>query len=63
MEDWDFDLFQYLWYSVLNRREEFYEQTPKYFFKMLDCHKKYNNPDDKENKKGKKTYVNGTEAM
>lgn len=63
MEDWDFGTFEYLWYSVLNRNTDFWEQTPKYFFKMLDAHKRYNNPDDKENKKVKKSYVNGTEAM
>lgn len=63
VEDWDIDLFQYLWYSVLNRHEDFYSQTPKYFFKMLDAHKKYNSPQDKDEKKKKTSYSNGTEAM
>lgn len=66
VEDWDIDMFEYLWYSVLNRHEDFYCQTPKYFFKMLDGHKKYNSPEgnDKDKKDKKKTsYVNGTEAM
>ena len=63
VEDWDFDTFEYLWYSVLNRHEDFYCQTPKYFFAMLDSHKKYNSPREDNDKKRKTSYVNGTEYM
>lgn len=30
---------------------------------MLDAHKKYNSPRDKDDKKKKTSYVNGTEYM
>lgn len=64
VDDWDIDYFEYIWYSVLNRKEDFYCQTPRYFFKMLDGHRKYNNPQDNDKKKNKNTsYVNSTEFM
>ena len=64
VEDWDWDLFQYLHTTVLHRNDDFWSLTPKFFFGQLDAHKKYNSPQDKnENKKGKASFVNGTEMM
>ena len=64
MEDWDFDLFQYIHTTVLGRHDDFWSLTPRFFFAQLDAHKKYNNPDaDKKGKKGKSTVVNSTEFM
>ncbi|CDS87023.1 TPA: hypothetical protein ACHTFF_002369 [Clostridioides difficile] len=31
-----------MWYTVLQRREEFWDITPKKLFAQLDAHKKYN---------------------
>ena len=65
VEDWDIPYFEYIWYTVLGRHEDFYKQTPKYFFKMLDGHRKYNTPnEDKDDKKNRKSsVVQGTEYM
>ncbi|MDB2049344.1 hypothetical protein [Clostridium perfringens] len=50
VKDWDFDFMSYLWSSVLKRSDDFFKSTPKYFFKQIDNHKKFNNiKDEKEN--------------
>lgn len=41
-EDWDFNHMEYLWHSVLNRKECFWNITPKNLFSQLDIYKKVN---------------------
>lgn len=33
---------EYIWYTILQRKDDFYEITPKYFFKQWTAHKKFN---------------------
>ena len=63
VEDWDWDLFQYIHTTVLGRHDDFWSLTPRFFFSQLDAHKKYNSPNEDKDKKTKKSYVNGTEFM
>ncbi|MDK2587539.1 hypothetical protein QOZ83_17005 [Romboutsia sedimentorum] len=49
---------EYHWYSVLKRTSDFWSITPKYFFKQLDAHNKYNGLDKQDSNKER---VNGTE--
>lgn len=48
--DWDFDYMTYLWYSVLKRSDDFYNITPKYYFKQIELHKKFNGNNENEEK-------------
>ena len=48
--EWDFDYMTYLWYSVLKRNDDFYNITPKYYFKQIELHKKFNGINENENK-------------
>lgn len=50
IEDWDFDYMSYLWYSVLKRSDDFYNITPKNFFKQIEIHKKFNGSDENQEK-------------
>ena len=45
-EDWDFNHMEYLWHSVLNRKECFWNITPKNLFSQLDIYKKVNKIED-----------------
>lgn len=47
-EDWDFDYMNYLWNSVMNRNDDFWELTPKQFFKQLEIQEKINNAQNNE---------------
>ncbi|MBS6502576.1 MAG: hypothetical protein KH415_13305 [Clostridium sp.] len=44
--DWDFDYMEYLWHSVLNRKDTFWYVTPKNLFSQLDIYKKSNGKDN-----------------
>ncbi len=41
-DEWDFNHMEYLWHSVLNRKECFWSITPKNLFSQLDIYKKVN---------------------
>ena len=41
-DDWDFNHMEYLWHSVLNRKESFWNITPKNLFSQLDIYKQAN---------------------
>lgn len=40
--DWDFSYMDYIWNCVLKRQDDFYNVTPKYYFAMVEHHKKFN---------------------
>jgi hypothetical protein len=44
------DYLQYCWYTILQRQNDFWEQTPKYLFAQLDIHVKMNKSEDKDKK-------------
>ncbi|MBS6503868.1 MAG: hypothetical protein KH415_20025 [Clostridium sp.] len=44
--DWDFEYMEYLWHSVLNRKDPFWYVTPKNLFSQLDIYKKSNGKED-----------------
>lgn len=48
IEDWDFDYMTYLWYSVIKRNDDFYNITPKYYFKQVELHRKFTGPKEDE---------------
>lgn len=52
---------EYMWYSVLNRKEDFWEQTPKYYSSQVEAYKKFHGNKDEEDKRPKRN--NDTEAM
>lgn len=39
-KDWDFSEFEYTWYSVLKRSDNFYSITPKMYFDYIKIHNK-----------------------
>ncbi|MDB8796437.1 hypothetical protein PN279_07655 [Romboutsia sp. 1001216sp1] len=42
---------EYIWYSVLKRADDFYNITPKYYFKQWDAHRRFNGLDKQDNKR------------
>lgn len=42
---------EYIWYTILKRVDDFYNITPKYFFKQLEAHKKFNSVKEKDYEK------------
>lgn len=47
-QDWDFDYMMFLWHGAMNRNDDFWELTPKQFFKQLEIQEKVNNTQNNE---------------
>jgi hypothetical protein len=42
------DYLQYCWYTILQRHEDFWNQTPRYLFLQLDIHVRMNGGEDEK---------------